>query len=197
MKAVRLHAYHVGVVVQRRATSWRCQRWTVDGVMSNPRRRRAGSSRARAAIRPRSGLLIRGRGVRGPWSTASWWRRTRISISLVVSDRVRKYHPAQELGEHEVDQGERHRRIMPVPGWRRSSRSGLCAQFRAPTGRTRPPHRRLHHLEGPQGRRDQPRSAPGPVPPGDSSWQLRPTRSLQSTSPTSTRSSCAASTFWW
>ena len=32
------------------------------------------------------GPLMRGRGVRR-WSTASWWRRTRISISLVVSDR--------------------------------------------------------------------------------------------------------------
>ena len=34
------------------------------------------------------GQLIRGRGLRR-CSTASWWRRTRISISLAVSDRVR------------------------------------------------------------------------------------------------------------
>jgi hypothetical protein len=46
-----------------------------------------GSSRMRAAIRARSVQLIRGRGIRR-WSTASWWRRTRISMSLVVSDRV-------------------------------------------------------------------------------------------------------------
>ena len=49
-------------------------------VTSIPSRRRMGSSRVRAAIRARSGQLSRGRGVRR-WSTASWWRRTRISIS--------------------------------------------------------------------------------------------------------------------
>ena len=41
----------------------------------------SGSSRARAAITARSVQRIRGRGVRR-CSTASWWRRTRISISL-------------------------------------------------------------------------------------------------------------------
>jgi hypothetical protein len=34
-----------------------------------------------------------------------------------------QHHPAQELGEQEVDQSQRHRRIMPVADWRRSSRS--------------------------------------------------------------------------
>jgi hypothetical protein len=34
-----------------------------------------------------------------------------------------QHHPAEELGEQEVDQSQRHRRIMPVAGWRRSSRS--------------------------------------------------------------------------
>jgi hypothetical protein len=43
---------------------------------------------ARAAMTVRSVQRIRGRGVRR-YSTVSWWRRTRISISLVVSDRVR------------------------------------------------------------------------------------------------------------
>jgi hypothetical protein len=76
-----------GFVVQRRAISWRCQRRMVAGVTSSPRRRRRGSSRVRAAISARSVQVIRGRGVRC-WSTASWWRRTRISISLLVSDRV-------------------------------------------------------------------------------------------------------------
>jgi hypothetical protein len=38
-------------------------------------------------VRARSVQLIRGRGVRR-WSTASWWRRTRISMSFVMSDRV-------------------------------------------------------------------------------------------------------------
>jgi hypothetical protein len=77
-----------GGVVQRRATSWRCQRRIVDGVASIPWRLRTGSGRARAVITPRSVQLIRRCGVRR-CSTASWWRRTRISISLLVSDRVR------------------------------------------------------------------------------------------------------------
>jgi putative transposase len=37
----------------------------------------------------------------------------------------------------------------------------------------------------------------GPDRPGDSSWPRRLTRSSPSTSPTSTPSSCAASTSWW
>jgi hypothetical protein len=63
-----------GWVVQRRAMSWRCQRRMVAGVTRNPRRRPAGSSRVRAAIRARSVQLIRGRGVRG-----SRTRRTTLS----------------------------------------------------------------------------------------------------------------------
>jgi hypothetical protein len=51
-------------VVQRRRTSCRCQRRIVAGVTRNPRRRRAGSRRARAAMTARSLQLIRGRGVR-------------------------------------------------------------------------------------------------------------------------------------
>ena len=74
-----------GWVVQREAMSWRCQRRIVAGVTSSPRRRRAGSSRVSAAMRARSIQFIRGRGVRR-WSTASWWHRSRISISLAVSD---------------------------------------------------------------------------------------------------------------
>ena len=83
-------------LVQRRAMSVRCQRRIVDGVTSRPRRRRAGSSRARAAITARSVQLIRGRGMRR-WSTASWWRRTRISISLVVSDLMLSAVQARSL----------------------------------------------------------------------------------------------------
>jgi hypothetical protein len=51
-------------VVQRRLMRWRCQRRIVEGVASSPRRRRAGSSRTRAAIIARSVQLNRGRGVR-------------------------------------------------------------------------------------------------------------------------------------
>jgi hypothetical protein len=61
----------LGVVVQRRVTSWRCQRRIVAGVTSSPRRRGVGSSRVSAAIRARSVQLILGRLVHR-WSTASW-----------------------------------------------------------------------------------------------------------------------------
>ena len=49
--------------------------------------RSQGSGLAESAVRPVT-VFIRGRGLRR-YSTASWWRRTRISISLAVSDRVR------------------------------------------------------------------------------------------------------------
>ena len=104
----------------------------VAGVTARPRRR-AGSGRVRAAIGARPVQLIRGRGV-CRWSTASWWRRTRISISLLVSDRVRS--------------------TIQTRSWRTSGRSaaappadhawlsaaderaghGLCAQFGHPHG---------------------------------------------------------------
>ena len=67
---------------------WRCQRRIVDGVTSIRWRRQTGSSRARAAITARSVQPTCGRGVRR-WSTASWWRMYRISISLLLSDRAR------------------------------------------------------------------------------------------------------------
>jgi hypothetical protein len=47
----------------------------------------AGSGRLKAAITARSVQLIRSRGV-SRCSAASWRRRTRISISLAVSERV-------------------------------------------------------------------------------------------------------------
>ena len=74
----------VGVVVQRRAISWRCQRRMVAGVTSSPRRRRTGRSRVRAAIRARSvhssagaACVVGVRRVRGagPGSRCPWWRR--------------------------------------------------------------------------------------------------------------------------
>jgi hypothetical protein len=45
-----------------------------------------------------------------------------------------QHDPAQELGEHLVDQPQRHQRIMPGPYSGRTGRSRLCALFRAPTG---------------------------------------------------------------
>ncbi len=52
-----------------------------------PESARTGSSRLRAAITARSAQLSLGRLGRRR-STASWWRRTRISISLLVSHRA-------------------------------------------------------------------------------------------------------------
>jgi hypothetical protein len=62
--------------------------------------------------RLKSKSRISGRGVRR-WSTASWWRRTRISMSLLVSDRARSTSQPSSFEEHLVDQRQRHRRIMP------------------------------------------------------------------------------------
>ena len=47
-----------------------------------------------------------------------------------------QHDPAQEVGEHLVDQPQRHQRIMPghLP-WDERAGHGLCPQFRAPTGR--------------------------------------------------------------
>ena len=57
--------------VQRRATSWRCQRRIVAGVTNSPRRRGAGSSRVSAADRARSAQLSLGR-LACRRSTVSW-----------------------------------------------------------------------------------------------------------------------------
>jgi hypothetical protein len=100
-----------GWVVQRRATSSRCQRKIVAGVTSSPTRRWIGSSRARAAITARS--------VQDPWP----WRTSLERGELVAQDQDldllggvgsgAQHHPAQELGEHHVGQLQGHRRIMP------------------------------------------------------------------------------------
>jgi hypothetical protein len=99
-----------GVVVQRRATSWRCQRRIVPGVMSRPRRRGVGSSRVSAAIRARS-------------DPVHWWAwgASLEHGELVAQDQdldlpagvgsSPEHNPAQERGEHLVDQPQRHRRI--------------------------------------------------------------------------------------
>ena len=102
----------VGFVVQRRATSWRCQRRIVAGVTSSPRRRRTGSSRVRAAISARSAQ-------RQPWAR----RASSEHGELVAQDEDldvlggvgsgAQHDPAHELGEHQVDQPQRHQRIMP------------------------------------------------------------------------------------
>jgi hypothetical protein len=48
--------------------------------------------------------------------------------------RYAQHDPAKELGEHLVDQSQRHPRIMPATCRGRRPGHGLCAQFRAPTG---------------------------------------------------------------
>jgi hypothetical protein len=45
-----------------------------------------------------------------------------------------QHHPTQELGQHQVDQPQRHRRIIPVARSDESAGQGLLAQFRSPTG---------------------------------------------------------------
>ena len=111
-----------GGVVQRRVTSCRCQRRMVEGVTISPSRRRAGSSRARAAMRARSAQ----RHPR-PWCAPLQHRELMAQdedldvLGGVGADA--QHHPAQQLREHQVDQLQRHRRIMS--GWlgRRSGRS--------------------------------------------------------------------------
>ena len=77
-------------MVQRLVTSWRCRRKIVAGVTSRPRRRRVGSSRARAAMTARSIHRSCGRGVRR-CSTRSWLSPGRGSRpSLLVSERAHR-----------------------------------------------------------------------------------------------------------
>jgi hypothetical protein len=108
------------------------QRRMVDGVTSRPSRRRAGSSRVRSVTRARSAQLMPGRDMRR-WSTASCWRRTRISISLVASDRT---HGTTQLMSLE---NNRWIKLNATGGSCRSRAGGdaagqrVCAKFRAPT----------------------------------------------------------------
>ncbi len=120
-------------MVQWRARSWRCQRRIVAGATSSPRRRRAGSSRVSAAIDARSVQLIRGRGV--------CRRRTRELVAqdqdLDLLGRVGsgvQHQPAQELGDHHVDQPQRPRGIIPGLHRRRPGAGTWCADDAARTG---------------------------------------------------------------
>ena len=101
-----------GWVVQRRATSWRCQRRMVAGVTSSPRRRRTGEQSGEGGDQ----------GAVGPAHP----RARRASLEhgeLVAQDQDldvlggvgsgAQHDPAEELGEHLVDQSQRHQRIMP------------------------------------------------------------------------------------
>ena len=103
-------------------SSWRCQRRMVAGVTSSPRRRGPGSSRAEGGDQ----------GAVGPAHPRAW-RAPSEHGELVAQDQDldvlggvgsgAQHDPAQELGEHQVDQPQRHQGIMPGLRQRRSSRS--------------------------------------------------------------------------
>jgi hypothetical protein len=111
-----------GWVVQRRATSWRCQRRMVAGVTSSPRRRwtgeQSGEGGDQGAVGPR-------------YSRA--WRAPLEHGELVAQDQDldvlggvgsgAQHDPAQELGEHLVGQSQRHQGIMPASCRGRTGRS--------------------------------------------------------------------------
>jgi hypothetical protein len=73
------------LAAQRRRTMWRCQRTIVSGVTSSrsPWRRAVGITPSRVANRARSAQFRFGR--RG--TTASWWRRIKISAVCHASSR--------------------------------------------------------------------------------------------------------------
>jgi len=92
------------------------------------------SSRHPHAIRARSFQRICGGDVRRR-RTANWWRRTRISISCGVSSGAQR-DPGQELGQHQVDQTQRHR-----GSWRVAA--GGCAAGQRAWPEFRHPHTQL------------------------------------------------------
>ena len=72
------------------------------------------NGKAVAFVQGAVGPVIRGRGVR-PCSTASWWRRTRISMYLVVSDRVCA-PSADHAGRPAVHERAGHGAVCAVSG---------------------------------------------------------------------------------
>jgi hypothetical protein len=102
-----------GWVVQRWVISWRCQRRMVAGVRSSPRRRRAGSSRVRAASRARSVARSRARGASLEHGELVAQDQDLDVLGGLGSGA--QHDPAEELGEHLVGQPQRHRGIMPGP----------------------------------------------------------------------------------
>ena len=122
-----------GCVVQRRVISWRCQRRTVAGVTSSPRRRRTGEQSGEGGDQ----------GAVGPGHS-----RARCAPlehgELVAQDQDlevlgdvgsgAQHDPAEELGEHLVDQWQRHQRIMQGTCRGRTSRSRAVHSFGHPHG---------------------------------------------------------------
>jgi hypothetical protein len=117
--------------------SCRCQRRRVDGVMSSPSRRRAGSSRGEGG----------NHGAVGPAHPRPW-RASLEHGELVAQDEDldllpgvgsgAQDHPGQELGERHVDQLQCHQRIMSGSVRRQSGRSTREHSFGHPQGRPVP-----------------------------------------------------------
>jgi hypothetical protein len=81
--------------VQRRATSWRCQRSSVSGLTGKPVQDGRGSERLSAASSARSARVSVGRACRR--RTASSWRRTRISNSFERRGRASNHTSANRF----------------------------------------------------------------------------------------------------
>jgi hypothetical protein len=122
------------------ATSRSCHRRIVPGVTSRCARSVLGRCRISAARTARSAQSIRGLG----WvrrSTATSWRRMRISVSLDAEDRPQQDEPSAKLQEDQVQQAYRHGRpsgprARPFPDphpWG----SQPLADFWHPTGKHR------------------------------------------------------------
>ena len=92
-----------------------------------------GSSRVRAAITARSVQRIRGRGVRRLQHGELVTQDQDLDLLGGVGSSAQR-HPAQERGEHPVDQHQRHRRIMLGCGRRRTGRSAGVRGFGHPQG---------------------------------------------------------------
>jgi len=127
--------------VHFQATSRLCHRRTVPGVTSRCARRVLGRCPISAARTARSAQSIRGPG----WvrrSTATSWRRMRISASLDAEDRPSKMsHPASRRKirySMRIDTADHHAR---GPGCSRIPRSQPLADFLTPH-RRRPRERR-------------------------------------------------------
>jgi hypothetical protein len=116
--------------VQWRAMRSRCQRNNVSGLTRTTDQHRRSRYHASAASSARSAAVAnRGRLV---WrrSTASWWRRTRMSMSLEQFGRAREAQDSQDQPDETVEELHRGRR-----SWRRERPAHRTrAGFSAPTG---------------------------------------------------------------
>ena len=119
-------------VVQRRAIVGGASAGWCRGD-EQPKRSAGRSSRVRAASSAQSSSS-HPRARRRRLSTASWWRRTRISISLLVSDRVcNTIQPRSlETSGRSIPSPSADNAWLPATDERAGH--GLCAQFRAPAG---------------------------------------------------------------